>query len=69
MVLRTLLVVAVMGMANYLGTQFFHRFYLSSQTQMALSSRTVSVLHSVTNHVDVTSYYDRIPEGNRTFYS
>jgi hypothetical protein len=58
-VLRTLLVVAVMGMANYLGTQFFHRYYLSSQTQMALSTRTLSVLRSVTNHVDVTLYYDR----------
>ncbi len=58
-VLRTLLVLAVMGMANYLGTQFFHRFYLSSQTQMALSSRTLSILRSVTNHVDVTLYYDR----------
>ena len=59
MVLRTLLVVVVIGMANYLGTQFFHRFYLSSKTQMALSTRTLSVLHSVTNHVDVTLYYDR----------
>src|SRR5580693_5614996 len=58
-VLRTLLVIAVMGMANYLGTKFFHRFYLSSQTQMALSSRTLSVLRSVTNHVEVTLYYDR----------
>jgi hypothetical protein len=59
MVLRTILVVAVMGMANYLGTKFFHRYYLSSQTQMALSSRTLSILRSVTNHVDVTLYYDR----------
>jgi hypothetical protein len=58
-VLRTLLVLAVMGMANYLGAQFFHRFFLSSQTQMALSSRTLGVLRSVTNHVEVTLYYDR----------
>jgi len=58
-VLRTLLVIAVMGMANYLAGKFFHRFYLSSQTQMALSSRTLNVLLSVTNHVEVTLYYDR----------
>ena len=57
--LRTLLVIAVMGMANYLGALFFHRFYLSSQTHMALSSRTLAVLNTVTNHVDVTLYYDR----------
>jgi hypothetical protein len=58
-VLRTVLVLAVAGMLNYLGAKFFHRFYLSSQTRMALSSRTLSVLHSLTNHVAVTLYYDR----------
>lgn len=58
-VLRTVLVLAVVAMANYLGARFFHRFYLSSQTRMALSSYTLSVLHSLTNHVDVTLYYDR----------
>ena len=35
-VLRTVLVLAVAGMVNYLGAKFFHRFYLSSQTRMAL---------------------------------
>jgi len=59
LVLRTLLVIAVMAMVNFLGTKFFHRYYLSSQTQMSLSSRTLAVLRSVTNHVDVTLYYDR----------
>jgi hypothetical protein len=69
-VFRTVLVVAVMGMANYLGTKFFHRYYLSSQTQTALSPRTLSVLRSVTNHVDVTLYYDRTPPEDRpNFYS
>jgi hypothetical protein len=58
-VARTALVLAVVVMANYLGAQFFHRFYLSSQTRVELSSRTVSVLHSLTNHVTVTLYYDR----------
>jgi hypothetical protein len=59
MAVRTALVLAVVVMVNYLGSQFFHRFYLSSQTRVELSSRTASVLHSLTNHVKVTLYYDR----------
>src|SRR5450631_3254040 len=58
-VLRTILVLAVVVMANYLGAKFFHRFYLSSQTQVQLSSRTLTVLRSVTNRVNVTLYYNR----------
>jgi SAM-dependent methyltransferase len=57
--LRTALVLAVVVMANYLGAKFFYRFYLSSQTDVKLSSRTLTVLHSLTNRVDVTLYYDR----------
>ena len=57
-VLRTALVIAVAGMVNYLGAIYSHRFYLSSQTRVALSSRTLTVLNSLTNHVDVTLYYD-----------
>ena len=56
---RTVLVCAVVVMVNFLGAQFFHRFYLSSQTRVQLSSRTMSVLHSFTNRVAVTLYYDR----------
>jgi ABC-type uncharacterized transport system involved in gliding motility auxiliary subunit len=59
MVMRTALVCAVVVMLNFLGAQFFHRFYLSSQTRVQLSSRTLSVLHSLTNRVAVTLYYDR----------
>ncbi len=40
---RTALVLAVMVMLNYLGARFFHRFYLSSQTNVGLSSRTLAV--------------------------
>jgi len=58
-VVRTALVLAVVVMVNYLGAQFFHRFYLSSQTRVELSSRTISVLHSLTNRVSVMLYYDR----------
>ena len=63
-VVRTALVLAVMVMVNYLGARFFGRFYLSSQTRVALSERTVNVLRSLTNHVAVTLYYDRKDEGN-----
>jgi hypothetical protein len=53
------LVLAVVVMVNYLGGLFPRRFYLSSQTRVELSPRTVSVLHSLTNHITVTLYYDR----------
>jgi len=63
-VLRTALVLAVVVMANYLGAKFFHRFYLSSQTRVQLASRTLTVLRSLTNHVDVTLYYDTRSQDN-----
>ena len=58
-VVRTILVLAVVVMVNYLGGLFFGRFYLSSQTRVELSPRTVSILHSLTNHITVTLYYDK----------
>ncbi|MGA2801913.1 MAG: Gldg family protein [Verrucomicrobiota bacterium] len=58
-VVRIVLVLAVMVMVNYLGGLFPRRFYLSSQTRVELSPRTVNVLHSLTNHITVTLYYDR----------
>jgi hypothetical protein len=57
-IVRTALVLAVVVMVNYLGAKFFHRFYLSSQAQQ-LSTRTLNVLGSITNHVAVTVYYDK----------
>jgi ABC-2 type transport system permease protein len=66
-VLRTVLVLAVMVMVNYLAAQFFHRFYLSSQTRITLSSRTLTILHSITNEMTVTLYYDTRDADN--FYS
>jgi hypothetical protein len=57
-VLRTILVLTVVMMVNYLAAQFFHRFYLSSQTRITLSSRTLAILHSITNEMTVTLYYD-----------
>jgi ABC-2 type transport system permease protein len=55
---RTALVLAVAVMVNYLSAHFFKRFYLSSQTRVQLSSQTLDILRSLTNHVDVTLYYD-----------
>ncbi len=57
--LRTLLVLAVVAMVNYLGAKFSHRYYLSSQTSVQLSPRTLAVLHSLTNQLAVTLYFDR----------
>ena len=56
---RTALVLAVVVMVNYLGAHFFGRFYLSSQTRVELSSQTLNRLKSLTNHIDVTLYYDK----------
>jgi hypothetical protein len=68
-ILRTALVVAVVVMANYLASTFPQRFYLSSQTRVALSSRTLAVLKSVTNQVDVTLYYNTRPDDSEpNFY-
>ena len=58
-VVRTALVLAVVVMVNYLGAKFHRRFFLSSQTEVQLSSRTLSVVRSVTNRVSVTVYYDK----------
>src|SRR6516225_4929710 len=58
-VVRTALVLAVVVMVNYLGAKFYGRFYLSSQTRVQLSSRTLSVVHSITNQIAVTVYYDK----------
>jgi hypothetical protein len=60
--LRTALVLAVIVMVNYLGAQFYQRFYLSSQTRMALSARSLKVVHSITNDINVTLYYDKSAE-------
>jgi len=56
---RTALVLAVVVMVNYLGARFFGRFYLSSQTRVQLAPQTLDILKSLTNHVNVTLYYDK----------
>ena len=59
MIIRTLLVLSVVVMANYLAGKFFHREYLTPQTQTDLSPRTRNLVRSVTNDVKVIVYYDR----------
>ncbi len=56
-VLRTAVVLAVVGMLVYLGGRYFHRFHLSSQTAMELSPLTRNLLRSITNEVKVILYY------------
>jgi hypothetical protein len=56
---RTALVLAVVVMVNYLGARFFGRFYLSTQTRVQLAPQTLNLLKPLTNHVEVTLYYDK----------
>ena len=62
--LRTLLLLAVVGMLNFLGARFHHRLYLSSQTNVTLHPPTLAVLRTVTNQFTVTLYYDTHDPGN-----
>ncbi len=57
--LRTVLVLAVVVMLNYLGARWFHRFNLSSQARQSLSPLTVGLLRSLTNQVKITLFYDK----------
>jgi hypothetical protein len=58
--LSTIAVFAILVGVNYLSNQyFFKRFYLSADTQVKLSPRTVTVLKALTNQVEVTVYYNK----------
>jgi len=57
--IRTAAVFAVVVMLNYLASRYYHRQFLSEQTRIHLSSRTVSVVNALTNQVKVTLYYDK----------
>jgi len=50
---------AVGVMANYLGGRYFQRLYLSTRTRVELSPRTLNLLRSLTNQIQVTLYYDK----------
>ena len=57
--LATIAVFLTLAAINYLSSQwFFKRVYLSSGTRAELSPRTISLLDSLTNNVQVIVYYD-----------
>ena len=56
LLVRTLSVLALVVMANYLSGHYFKRAFLSSQTRTELSPLTVRLLKSLTNDVKVTLY-------------
>ncbi|MEY2466635.1 MAG: gliding motility-associatede transport system auxiliary component [Verrucomicrobiota bacterium] len=58
-VLAAAVVLAVLVMVNYLSSRYYKRVHLSTNTGIQLWPRTVSVLHSLTNRIQVTLYYDR----------
>ena len=64
---RCLIVLATVVMVNVFASRYYHRFYLSSQTHVALSSRSLAIANSITNQVTVTLYYDTQDSAN--FYS
>jgi hypothetical protein len=57
-VLAVILVVAVVVMVNYLSGRYFKRDYLSTRTRIELSPRTISLLRTITNDVQITYYCD-----------
>lgn len=60
--LSTIAALAVLIGINYLSSHyetFHHRFYLSQDTRVQLSPKTISVLKALTNNVNVTVYYDK----------
>jgi ABC-2 type transport system permease protein len=60
--LSTIAAFAILVGINYLSSRyetFHHRFYLSKDTRVQLSPKTLSVLKSLTNDVDITVYYDK----------
>jgi hypothetical protein len=59
MVLGILAALALLVMANYLGGRHFRRLHLSTRTRVELSTRTLSLLRSLTNQIQVTLYYDK----------
>jgi hypothetical protein len=62
LVVRTLIVLAVVVMINYLGTRWHQRVYLSSANRQQLSPQTLGLVQSITNQIKITLFYDRDDE-------
>lgn len=58
-VLISLVVLAIVFMANLLSRDYFARFHLSDRTRIQLSSRTAHFVKTITNPVKITIYYDK----------
>lgn len=54
-----LVVLSVVAMVNYLSRDYFARFHWSTTSKHDLSPRTLTLLHSLTNKVKITVYYDQ----------
>jgi len=51
---------AIVLMVNFISRRhFFHRSFLSSQTNVQLSGQTLGLLKSITNDVTITLYYEK----------
>lgn len=59
LVVRTLVVLAVGVMLNYLAGRWYQRVPLNAHARQPLSQRTLGLLKSITNDVNVIVYYDR----------
>jgi gliding motility-associatede transport system auxiliary component len=64
-ILIVLVVFSVVVMVNYISRDYYTRFHWSTTSEHELSPLTSKILHSLTNKVKVTLYYDR----NEPFYS
>jgi len=49
---------AIVVMVNYLSARHFRRFHWSQRAAMALTPRTLALLQSMTNRVEVTVFFD-----------
>jgi ABC-type uncharacterized transport system involved in gliding motility auxiliary subunit len=65
--LSTLAVLALVLMANYLGTGYPKRFQWSGSSRIELSPQTIRVLQSVTNPVEVTIFFNK--KGEEELYT
>jgi hypothetical protein len=63
-ILIVLVVFSVVVMVNYISRDYYTRFHWSTTSEHELSPLTSKILHSLTNKVKVTLYYDR----NEPFY-
>src|ERR1041385_2493334 len=58
----TLAALACVVLVNYFSSEIFRRFYFSASTRVQLSTRTLSVLRSITNRVEITVYFTKDPD-------